>query len=193
VIDYQDAVLAVDEELNRRGVRPSARREACDRVIVQKAEGLWIQVNGEAINENNQNVEEYCEALLKDRPHYLYMGEELDRADAAWVGLDGKPPTLKAQAERVKEIGERAAHVEAANYGTKLGSLKIGTKPGTAPKGGAEKGRPTGGPNNPWAIEFSGSEELRAEKIASIMKQGTKFAAELAKAAGTTIGKPLRR
>ena len=82
VMAYQDAVLAVDEELNRRGVKPSAIHEACERVAVQKAEGEWIQVNGEAINSNNQNVEEYCETLLKDRPHYLYMGEELDRADA---------------------------------------------------------------------------------------------------------------
>jgi hypothetical protein len=91
VMAYQDAVLAMNEELCRRGARPSAILEACDRVTVQKAEGLWIQVNGEAINENNQNVEEYCEALINTKPHYLYMGEELDRAVAAWVGLDGKP------------------------------------------------------------------------------------------------------
>jgi hypothetical protein len=193
LMSYQDAVLAVDEELARLGVGPSAIREACDHVAAEKAAGKWMQINGEAINHNNENVEEFCARLLKLKPHYLLMGEEIDRAGAAWVGLEGKPPTLKAQAERVQEIGERAAHVEAAQYGTKLGSLQIGAKPGTAPTGETNKGRPAGGPNNPWSKDFAGSEELRAEKIASIMKQGTKFAADIAKAAGTTIGKPLRR
>lgn len=46
---------------------------------------------------------------------------------------------------------------------------------------------------NPWSRAFSGSEQERNARIASVCKMGTKLANDLAKAAGTVIHKPLRR
>jgi hypothetical protein len=79
---------------------------------------------------------------------------------------------------------------EAERYGVKPGTTQKGTKPGEERKGPADEGNLT---TNPWSRNFRGDETARAARIASICKQGTKLAEALAKAAGTSIGRPLHK
>src|SRR4029078_12409023 len=78
---------------------------------------------------------------------------------------------------------------EAERYGATPGSPVPGTKPGEA--GDKKKTADGNLTTNPWSKNFRGDEAARAAKIASIIKTGSKLAENLAKAAGTTTGRPL--
>ncbi len=196
---YIDVVIAGPEILlrdyqPRRGVL----KQVCDELAAQKALGEWTQTEADGpINKKGQSLEEYFGAMRQDpaRAHFWLQGEEIDRADQAWIGVDGKPPTLADQGERVKEIGETAAAHEAASYGTRLGNLKPGSRPGSAPKEGDDKASAGGGAtSNPWHPRFSGDQEQRQAKMQSIIRTSTRLAVDLAKAAGVSLsGAPLRK
>jgi hypothetical protein len=195
---YVDVVIAAPEILLRdyqlrRGVVP----EVCATLAAQKALGEWQQTEDGPINKKGQSLEEYLAVEVKnpDHIHWQVQGEEVDRADAAWIGVDGKPPTLVAQGERVKEIGEKAAQAEAASYGTRLGNLKPGNRPGAPPKDGDDKSSAGGGAtSNPWSKNFTGDQEQRTAKMQSIIKTSTRLAVDLARAAGVTLGGvPIRK
>ena len=119
-----------------------------------------------------------------------------DEADAAW--LEGN---LTRQGERLRKLetfcGSKAAGLvmlteEAARYGVKPFTTEIGVKPGDKDKS-ADKKAESNLTTNPWSKNFRGDEAARSTRIASIIKQGTHLANALAKAAGTTVGKPLRK
>ncbi len=197
-MQYVDVVIAAPEILARDyQLRRGVVAEICANLAAQKALNEWQQTEDGPVNSKGQSLEKFLAALIKDpnKAHYQLQGDEVDRADAAWIGIDGKPPTLFEQGERVKEIGEKAAQAEAASYSTKLGSLKPGTRPGAVPKEGDDKASAGGGAtSNPWHPRFSGDQEQRRAKMQSIIKTSTKMAVDLARAAGVSLsGAPLSK
>ena len=141
---------------------------------------------------------EYVGELLKAKLHYLYELAVVDDADATFLG-DGTKRTLKAAGEFIAKYGQAVYDATRSQYGCSdrdivPGGLRAGTKPGaTHDDDGGKKPPPAGSTSNPWASNFHGTTEERHAKIESIMKQGTKGATEMAKAAGTTVLRPLLR
>jgi hypothetical protein len=66
-----------------------------------------------------------------------------------------------------------------------------GQRPGSVDE--VKKPAAEGLSNNPWSASFHGDEDARNERIDAVCKTGTKLADALAKAAGTTLGRPLRK
>jgi hypothetical protein len=160
------------------------------------AAGEW-SVNpedGEALSATGQSLQEHLEFTISTRPHWLVPEVLADEADEVWTSGN-----LTLQGKRLQQLekfaGSRAAALvllneEAARYGVKPFTTQVGTKPGEERKGHADQGNLT---SNPWSKDFRGDEASREARIASIFKQGTKLAAALARAAGTSIGRPLRK
>lgn len=127
-------------------------------------------------NGGDKHVTEWIESARKPSPHWF---------DTITDGTEAALFNVTAQGEYVEKHGEDAAHKFLAGHGLKLGEVKKPTRTDAAKVKGA---------NNPWAKEFSGTEAEREAKMASIIRQGTKFAASMAASAGKTItGAPLRR
>lgn len=125
---------------------------------------------------NDKPVTEWIEAARKPSPHWF--AAITDGTERALFGL-------AAQGEYVREHGEAAARKFLAGHGLKLGEIK------RPPKDEPAK---TKGTDNPWSDACKLSPADREAKMASIIRQGTKFAASMAASAGKTItGGPLRR
>jgi hypothetical protein len=109
----------------------------------------------------------------------------------------GSNPSLKAQGELVTRYGEEAAREEAHRWKTSLGSGKPGCNPNSGTLEEAKKvirQNDAEAPNkNPWHPKWNGKDRTAAQ-ISVIRGMGSKVAAALARAAGTTItGQPLRK
>ena len=181
-------------------LQPSVPPEYADMLSGEVARGEWSvdPENGEPLNAKGQNLQQHLEFALSTRPHWLLPEVLADEADAVWLS---ETPNISARGNRFNQLkkfvggNEKAARAlfeeEALRYGiTKPFSLQPGTKPGEQRKDSADQGNLT---TNPWSPRFHGDEDARAAKIASIIKQGTQLANALAKAAGTVVGKPLRK
>jgi hypothetical protein len=193
---YIDQRIEVEKAAQAAGVMPSAVRELLENVSAETIEGLWRHDNdGQPYftrGKTQMNVDEYVAAIVKVKPHYLFaQGSEKDAADDLLDRCFGASPTLAARGEFVKLYGEGALAEQAKAWGCDY-SLRPGVKPGTATDEKKNAG-PHGGSTNPWSSTFAGSDEARAEKMSAIIRTGTRFAVEMAKACGTTIGRPLPR
>ena len=189
---YKDAVLEVEREALAAGIVPSAVEELCRQVSEDVRAGNWRQVNGEPMylgtGEIPQDAKEYVGAIIQQKPHYLLSQDATDHAELAF----GERPTLKARGDFIKLYGEVVYRRTMQQWGCD-DTLKPGTKPGPDVDATGKQKLPPGSSNNPWAKNFAGDDAARDAKIASIIRSmGTKAAAGMAKAAGTTIGQPLR-
>jgi hypothetical protein len=188
---YKDAVLEVEREAVAAGIVPSAVEELCARVSQEVRDGKWRQVNGEPMFTGSkipQDPLEYVGAVLITRPHYLLSQDATDHAELAF----GERPTLEARGNFVKLYGQEVYRRTMQQWGCN-DTLKPGTRPGPNVDAAGKEKPATGSSTNPWAKNFNGDNAARDAKIAGIIRgMGTKKAAEFARAAGTTIGQPLR-
>jgi hypothetical protein len=181
-------------------LQPSAVVEYADMLSREVARGDWSTnpEDGQPINSAGQTLPEHLEHTLKTRPHWLMpidKGSE-DEADACWLSSN-----MTLRSRRFDQItkfcgSDAAARVlyaeEAFRYGIdKPFSNQAGVKPGEVGDKGKAKAAERNLTTNPWSKNFRGDLAARNAQIASIMKQGTPFANALAKAAGTTVGRPL--
>lgn len=126
------------------------------------------------------------EWLKANKPHLLPPTFENNLADKAFVGTGNKT----AVAELSRQMTMADLTKLAQSYGKRT---PWDTKPGVRPNGhdaGDDKGKPNKS-TNPWADDSPGAQTRRVSIIKSL---GTKVAADMAKAAGRTIGgQPLFR
>ncbi|SDI54270.1 MULTISPECIES: hypothetical protein [Bradyrhizobium] len=180
-------------------LQPSAIVEYSDMLSREVSAARWTTdpENGEPLNSAGQTIVQHLEHSLKTRPHWLLPTVLEDQADAVWLA---EVPNLTVRGARhnqiEKNVGSKAAadilfKEEALRYGvTDPMSLQPGRKPGSD---GTEKKPAANLSDNPWSVQYRGDATARAARIASIIKTGTRFAEGMAKAAGTTVGKPLSR
>ena len=190
-MSYVDAVLAATEAAAKHfpPIHASAQREFVARIAAEKATGGWIQhAEAGVISAKGETIDEVLARTLIEKSHYLIVGTELSRAEIAWIGRDGMPPTLADQGARVLEIGEVNAKAEALLFGTTLGSTKRGKLPSdSTPE--VKKQNDAAASSNPWSPAWGGDLEQRRERQASIIRgMGTKAASDLA-ADGKTINR----
>lgn len=187
-------------------LQPSVPAEYGDMLSDEVARGEWTidPENGEPLSVKGETIPQHLENKIKPRPHWPAPVVLNDVADDVWTSGN-----LTRQGERLRELerfcGSKATALvafneEAARYGVKPGSTKPGTKPNTdGEKKPGDKTVPQSlnrdaSTTNPWSDKFRGTEAERDAKIASILKvQGSKLSEALARAAGTTIGRPLRK
>jgi hypothetical protein len=178
-------------------LQPTAIPEFADSISREIAHGEWSYdpENGEPLHASGATLPQQLEQWLKPRAHALMPVNKGSDEDAEKVWLSGN---ITLQGQRLvhfeKFCGSKAAALvmwkeEAERFHAKAGSPLPGTKPGEkSDKKPAEKLS-----QNPWSASFSGDETQRTAKIASVIKTGTRFAEGLAKAAGTTVFRPLRK
>jgi hypothetical protein len=182
--------------------------------LKREAEQEWLDFVSDMLSNNHfvtdpdegvvtdvgHTLKEVFELWLSTRPHVAVPVAIVDNANETWLSEDGAPLNLTKQVQRFHELkeqfggSEKAANValaeEAALYGATVGSRK----PGVAPVGADKKAAaPAAGlSTNPYSASFHGTEETRNARIADILRtRGTAFASALAKAAGTTVMRPL--
>lgn len=177
-------------------LQASAIAEFGEMLSDEVARGQWtIDNDNEPVNAKGASVEEYLNILVSTRPHWEIPATVVDDADETW--LSGN---LTRQAERWNKLraflGNDAATnaamaAEAAQYGAKVGSTVPGVLPGTKPDASTN----VKGASNPWDVRaWKQGEEARQAKMASIIRQGTRFAASMAASAGVSItGTPLKK
>lgn len=182
----------------------SAVSEYVDMKSEELQRGEWIidPSTGEFLNGKGQSIPEDLEFTINnpDQPRGHWEIPEAPVEEAEAIAKIWTEPNMTARSARFTQLREyhksdKLATVafteEAAEYGvTKPFSDQVGTKPGEK----SDKG-PAGQPmsTNPWSKDWRGDEAARAARIASVIKSGTRLADALAKAACTTVGKPLRR
>jgi len=200
--NYVDPVRAAREFGNARTPRLYKEfvDEFCNHVSDQVSRGEWFQhPDAGAINATGQNVAEYFEqTFFPTRGHGQMPTPIADGAKETWLSENGAPLNITRQGQRLVELGgDRDAFArEAAFYGATVGSTKPGIDPDDpeAKRAAKSEGQSqTSGARNPWSASFIGSDADRITKLTQIMKQGGSFARDLAKAAGTSITKPLPR
>ena len=145
--------------------------------------------NGSVIIPAGADFEMAARKYLEAKPHWGVQAAPSDLAEQAF----GANPTLKAQKMFLETecLGNAlTAQAEARKWGTTLGSLKPGTRPGKEQK--PKKPAQEAVSKNPWLLREDDPKatELR---VGIIKRLGTSVAASLAKSAGKTItGTPLR-
>jgi hypothetical protein len=181
-------------------LQPTVPEEYGDMLSNEVERGMWTTdpTNGEPLSAKGQTLQQHLEFTLSTRPHWLLPQILEDEAEKVW--LSGNLTEQGRRFEQIKKFanGSHAAALvlfeeEAERFGTKPGSTKPGVKPGDVGDGATEKKAPANLSTNPWSREFRGDAAAREKQIASIIKTGTRFANALAKAAGTTIGRPLTK
>jgi hypothetical protein len=183
---YRDASLEGEKLAVAAGMVPSAVRELTIRII--PTEG-FRNVDADLINAKGETIEEFIERQRKDRPHFWASDEVIDEAEKAF----GSHPTLAARGAFLKAFGSAVYNMTRDQWGASDSNLKPGIRPGP-PDAKTGKAPDVSSPSNPWSKNFVGDDIERAARIASIIKaMGTSGAAALAKAAGTTIGRPLHK
>lgn len=169
---------------------------------LQRGEWLIEPSTGDYINVKGQDVFQDLEFTINNpiqpRPHWEIPEAPIEEAEA--IAKVWTEPNMTARAARFKQLrdyhkSDKVATVafteEAALHGvTKPFSDQVGVRPGDKSDDKKAEGNLS---TNPWSARFRGDEAARAAKIASIIKQGTRLADALARAAGTTVGKPLRK
>jgi hypothetical protein len=179
-------------------LQPSVPAEYGDFLSREVARGEWSvdPQNGEPLNSKGQTVQQHLEFCITTRPHWLMpvaKGSD-DEAEKVWLSgnitLQGQRLLHLQKFCNSKAGGLAMWNEEAERFGAKAGS----TLPGTLPDGKGDKKPAETLSTNPWSKNFRGDEAERTAKIASIINvKGTKFADALAKSAGTTVFKPLRK
>ena len=182
-------------------LQPSVPAEFAQMLSAELAD--WgIDENGEPLHKLGQTITDRLEfRISKDvtgpRTHWPMPTAAADAAESLWLS---DKPSITERGKRLQELekgcGSKAAALilfkeEAQRFGiTNAMSLQQGTKPGEKSNKKADDGNKR---NNPWAIEFAGDEAARLSRITSIIKTSTKLADSMARSAGTTVGKPLRK
>jgi hypothetical protein len=154
-------------------------------------------IDGRFCHESGMPADLYVRnVLLPARPHWAPQDVLTDEAELAW----GENPSMKARGRRVKAIGVEAAKLEAAAWNASLNNLKPGTKPdGKSPaEKQAEQKSKFKERNNPFYRlrdpKTGAIDPVAQTRVQELIKVGgTKFAADLAKAANVDLsGRPLR-
>jgi hypothetical protein len=170
-------------------------------IIKDAHEALHRAIDGCADEETAASL---IEGYFNDRPHLTKPKSKASaipkaERDAAF----GSAPSLKAQGAIVEKYGREDAEECAARYGSKLGSMKAGSDPADHEKAmsveaarkivsEADAAAKKEATNNPFAASYRKPDKL-AQIEGIIRRKGTKFAQELARAAGTDLaGRPLR-
>jgi hypothetical protein len=123
---------------------------------------------------------EFFDESERERPHQ-FVAPAFDTTEHAAFY------SLSAQSAYVKEHGESATRALLATEGLAPGRVKPQPKLDAADK--------VPGTTNPYSDQFKGTEAEREARIASLInnREGTRLAAQLAKAAGKSItGQPLQ-
>jgi hypothetical protein len=186
---YLDPVLMVGDDLARRGVKASAVAEACQQVSQDIIARRWFHIEGvpvfKADGKPAITVDQFCDQLVKDKPHYLFEEHEVDDADVCFLGVDGKR-TLRAAGDFIKKYGEAHYRAVRDQYGCVDDSaLLAGKKPGPVGE------KPKVDRSNPFSP--GGDPARRQERILALIKSSPmSLVASLAKSAGTDIaGRPI--
>lgn len=184
-------------------LQPTVPEEYGDMLSDEVARGNWSTdpENGEPINSKGQTIQDHLEFCINNpvrpRPHWLMPVDKGSEDEAEKVWLSGN---ITLHGQRLVQLetfcGSKAAALvmwkeEAARFNAKPGLPIPGTMPGE--DGDKKKTTELEAKNNPWSSSFRGDDAARAARIASIIQTGTRFADQLAKAAGTVVGKPLAR
>lgn len=186
VYPHRDASLDGEAHMVAAGIVPSAITEQVTLVIPMLG---FRNVGPDLINNKGETLEEYVASLRNTHPHYWASDDIVDEAEKAFGGR----PTLTYRGELLKNVGAAMYAMLRDQWGASDSNLNPGTRPGPADvKTGQPADKSSSG--NPWSKNFAGDDTERAGRIASIIKaMGTAGAAGMAKAAGTTIGRPLHR
>jgi hypothetical protein len=126
------------------------------------------------------SAREFFAKMKTECPHYFTAPKADTVEHAAFYSLG-------AQADFVREHGEKATAHLLATENLKLGQVKPPAKVDNAEK--------FKGATNPYSDQFKGTKAERERQIAALInnRSGTGLAKQLAKAAGKTIaGQPLR-
>jgi hypothetical protein len=194
--------LLIDAARARRPrMYPSAIEEAGSMTSTGVANGDWTQGPDGPLDSFGDDPVQHLERLIVGppaRPHWLVPAEVEDVLDEVWTSGN---LTLQGNRHRTlaASLGDAKATAimkeEATLYGTSFGSKTPGVAPNSKEAKEAANKKPVENlSTNPWSASFSGTEEQRATRIAGVIKAGgTKFADQLARAAKTTVGKPLRK
>jgi hypothetical protein len=192
--------LLIDAARARRPrMYPSAIEEAGGMTSTGVANGDWTQGPDGPLDSFGDDPVQHLERLIVGppaRPHWLIPAEVEDVLDEVWTSGN---LTLQGNRHRTlaASLGDAKATAimkeEATLYRTKFGSKTPGVAPNSKEAKEAVSKKPEGLSNNPWSKDFRGDDAERNTRIASIIKTGTKFADAMAKAAGTTTGRPLRK
>jgi hypothetical protein len=184
-------------------LQPSVPEEYGFMLSSEVTRGAWTvdPDNGQPLNSAGQSLADHLEFTLKTRPHWLMPAALEDEAEMTW--LSGNLTLQGQRLEQLKKFcgSEKAAlvllHEEAERFGTKAFTTVPGVKPGekSTDKKSEEAANLS---TNPWSASFKGDEAARIARIESILKvkgkkKGTDLANDMAKAAGRTVGKPLRK
>lgn len=190
---HRDAHLEIEELARKSG---PIKQTAVESVIAIHAP-FFTQVGPDLRHRlTGETIEEYVRAYRTKHPEY-YLDWTPDRPDQIEFEMIEDAclrPSPKSVGKLFTELGEQRAKELLKQWGTDWVRMLPGERPGYAEKKKIENGPPGGGgQNNPWSKAWVGSEDARDEKLGAIIKTGTKFAAQMAAAAGTTVGRPLRK
>lgn len=181
-------------------LQPSCGEEYGAMLSDEVGRGNWSvdATTGDPINSSGQTLQEHLEFTISTRPHWLMPQVLEDEAEKTWTSGN-----LTLQGRRLKQLeefcnGSKAAALvmlteEAERFGVKPFTTAVGVKPGSK-DGGEKKPAQENLSTNPWSKSYRGDEAARDAQIASILKmKGTKLAENLARAARTTVLRPLRK
>ena len=169
----------------KTGMRPTAVSDLCLHVaeleVVTGDDGVQKLIH----TETQQNAFDAVNVFYRqNRPHWFPSAAEPDLLERCF----GNRPSLTAQGELVRAIGEREAQERAAQYGTKLGTLK----PGRAPDSGepVPEKKPS---TNPWSAEGNTDANGRytaaaLRRQANVCALGVPRATAIAASVGSFVG-----
>jgi hypothetical protein len=186
--------LAASASKGGRRLQPTAVEEYRDYVSNMVSRGMWSTdpVSGLPLSANGENISENFESWIAIRDGYWQpeaVSSSEEEVAAIWASGNR---TLEAQ--RYKAIAAIPG-VSAAGAMTMWNEEKAKYQSaGNDGKRTDKAGDAAALTTNPWSIRFNGDVAARDAKIAALLKMpsgGTRFCNDLAKAAGTTVGKPL--
>jgi hypothetical protein len=176
-------------------VQPSVPENYSRDLSREVTDGEWsVDEKGEPINSKGQNLQEHCEEWISTRPFCLMPVVKDDPSGDCWL-----LGNITMQGARLRHLtkycgGNEPAAIlmlkeEAEAHGVKFFTTEKGHKPGemSAPTDSKPKVGPLN--QNPWSDEYlkrHTAEEMVAEQT-RLIKLGSAFAANIAKAAGKTI------
>jgi hypothetical protein len=166
-------------------------RAACDRAgVLEAAQADFIDEYRAGRFARNE-VDDWIDKSRESKPQRWAFGGKEDAE--LFVRAFGEEPSLTAQGQVVAKYGEARAAEIAAQFATKVGSMKPGKSPEYVKKNGNSSDH-SGNPFNKLRnADGTINKSVETEVAGLIKRLGTKKAEAIAAAAGKTLsGLPLR-